>query len=354
MRREFFPEVDAGAFEMYVRAPSGLRIEVTEKRIKAVEDFVRKTIDQDDLQLVISEIGVTSDWSAAYTPNAGPMDAVVKIQLSDERHDSAQEYVHMLRTAFSQNSTFNDLEFAFDAGGMVRAAMNEGKSTPISIRVTGKDQAIAHKIATAIKNEVKKIDGVVDARIIQRLDYPQYMINVDRTKAAELGLDPGRRHEERRRRLQLEHPVQQAQFLDRSQEQEPVFRRRAVLREGHQVDRDPAGHPDHDQPARRAQAADPAEQRRLARADHGPDRGHPLQHPAHDRADDGRLRPRPGPRLRRRRQGPEQVRQARSSPAPGRPTIPTARRRSGCTARRSSSAANTCGCRTPSAAWASV
>ena len=175
LRREFFPEVDAGSFEMYVRAPSGLRIEETEKRIEAVEDFVRKTIDEEDLQLILSEIGVTSDWSAAYTPNAGPMDAVVKIQLSAERKKSAQEYVHELRHELaSSNSQFSDLEFAFDAGGMVRSAMNEGKSTPISIRVTGKDQKTAHRIATAIRNEVKEIDGVVDARIIQRLDYPQY------------------------------------------------------------------------------------------------------------------------------------------------------------------------------------
>ena len=93
LRKEFFPEVDAGAFEMYVRAPSGLRIEETEKRIAAVEEFVRKMIDKEDLQLVLSELGVTSDWSAAYTPNAGPMDAVVKIQLSAERKKSAQEYV---------------------------------------------------------------------------------------------------------------------------------------------------------------------------------------------------------------------------------------------------------------------
>jgi len=188
LRREFFPEVDAGAFEMYVRAKSGLRIEETEKRIKAVEDFVHKTIDPEDLHLVLSEIGVTSDWSAAYTLNAGPMDTVVKIQLTGERKKSAQEYVHILRTAFNQNKDFKDLEFAFDAGGMVRSAMNEGRSTPISIRVTGKNEKVAHLIATSIKNEVNKIDGVVDARVIQRLDYPQYVIKVDRTKAADLGL----------------------------------------------------------------------------------------------------------------------------------------------------------------------
>ena len=75
MRREFFPEVDAGAFELYARAPSGTRIEVTEKRIKDVEDFVRDKLGS-DLQLIISEIGVVADLSAAYTPNAGPMDAV--------------------------------------------------------------------------------------------------------------------------------------------------------------------------------------------------------------------------------------------------------------------------------------
>jgi multidrug efflux pump subunit AcrB len=188
LRREFFPEVDAGAFEMYVRAKSGLRIEETEKKIAAVEDFVRKNIDEEDLQLILSEIGVTPDWSAAYTPNAGPMDAVVKIQLHGERKHSAQEYVHLLRTRFTQSPQFSDLEFAFDAGGMVRSAMNEGKSTPISIRVTGKATAVASRIAHAIKDEVKKIDGVVDARVIQRLDYPQYKITVNRQKAAELGL----------------------------------------------------------------------------------------------------------------------------------------------------------------------
>jgi multidrug efflux pump subunit AcrB len=113
---------------------------------------------------------------------------VVKIQLSPERKHSAQEYVHLLRTKFRENDRFNNLEFAFDAGGMVRSAMNEGKSTPISIRITGKDQKIADAIAQAIKREVARIDGVVDARVLQRLDYPQFLLTVDRAKAADLGL----------------------------------------------------------------------------------------------------------------------------------------------------------------------
>ncbi|MBV8557206.1 MAG: efflux RND transporter permease subunit, partial [Planctomycetaceae bacterium] len=188
MRKEFFPEVDAGAFEIYVRASSGTRIELTEKIIAQVEDFIKKTIPPEDLELYISELGVNSDWSAAYTPNSGPMDAVIKVQLKPERSRSAQEYVHLLRVGVAKDPRFKDLDFAFDAGGLVRGAMNEGKSTPINVRITGKNQEQARAVAEKIRNQVIGIKGVVDARIIQRLDYPEYIILVDRAKAADLGL----------------------------------------------------------------------------------------------------------------------------------------------------------------------
>ncbi len=165
--------------------PTGTRIERTEEEISRVEQSIRKTVKK-DLQTIISEIGVVADWSAAYTPNAGPMDAVVKVQLEAEREHSAQEYVHLLRT--NLNDEFPDLEFAFDAGGMIRGAMNEGKSTPLNVRVLGKDMAKTRAVAAAIKTEVEAISGVVDARIVQRLDYPEFMIDIDRAKAADLGL----------------------------------------------------------------------------------------------------------------------------------------------------------------------
>ncbi len=188
LRREFFPEVDSGAFEIYARADSGTRIEETEKMIARVEEFVRRQLGE-DLQLIISELGVVADLSAAYTPNAGPMDAVVKVQLKHEREHSAQEYVHKLREGFKGDPSFRDLEFAFDAGGMIRSAMNEGKSSPINIRLSSKNMKQARAIAESMKREAAAIDGVVDARIIQRLDYPEYIIEVDRAKVADLGLN---------------------------------------------------------------------------------------------------------------------------------------------------------------------
>ncbi len=78
-------------------APSGTRIENTEKLVEKVEKFVREHIPKEDLDLIVSEIGLTADWSAAYTANAGPMDAILKIQLTPERERSSQEYIRILR-----------------------------------------------------------------------------------------------------------------------------------------------------------------------------------------------------------------------------------------------------------------
>src|SRR5262249_33267339 len=127
-------------------------------------------------------------WSAAYTPNAGPMDAVLKVQLTHDRRRSAQECVRQLREAFAADPAFADLEFAFDAGGMIRGAMNEGKSAPLTVRVTGKKAHKGFQVADAIRREVRRVNGVVDCRILQRLDYPQYFVEVDQAKAADLGL----------------------------------------------------------------------------------------------------------------------------------------------------------------------
>jgi multidrug efflux pump subunit AcrB len=187
LRREFFPEVDAGAFEIAVRAKSGTSLEETERRVAAVEKTIKEKIGH-DLEILIAEIGVVADWSAAYTPNSGPMDAVVKVQLGEHRSQSAQQYAQTLRAEFAGDPKWADLEFSFDTGGMIRGAMNEGKSTPLNIQVIARNVDKAYKVAQALQREAKQIDGVVDCRILQRNDYPQYMIEVDKEKASTLGL----------------------------------------------------------------------------------------------------------------------------------------------------------------------
>ena len=151
LRREFFPEVDAGAFEMYVRAPSGTRIEETEEQIAEVEEFVRKTIARarpaaDHLR-ARRDRRLVGRLHAQRRPDGrgGQGPARPSSGATRPRSTSTCSAPGSPRTRGSA-----DLEFAFDAGGMIRAAMNEGKSTPINVRVTGKDQAQARAVAAAI------------------------------------------------------------------------------------------------------------------------------------------------------------------------------------------------------------
>ncbi len=52
LRKEFFPQVDSGAFEIYARCPSGTKIDKTNERIAAAEAFIREKIPKSDLKLI--------------------------------------------------------------------------------------------------------------------------------------------------------------------------------------------------------------------------------------------------------------------------------------------------------------
>src|SRR5262249_8638149 len=104
--REFYPQVDAGQITVYVRCPSNLRLDASEERIKEVEKKIIEkekgdggVIPKDDVDMVVTELGLDPDWSAAYTANSGQQDAVIRIQLTPERKKSSQEYAIALRHA---------------------------------------------------------------------------------------------------------------------------------------------------------------------------------------------------------------------------------------------------------------
>jgi multidrug efflux pump subunit AcrB len=185
--REFFPQSDAGQITIYVRAPSSSRLDQTERRVAQVERFVYDNIPAADRQMIVSEIGLDPDWSAAYSANSGQQDAIIRIQLSDKRSLSAQEYAIKLRHLF-QDDRFADLRFSFDTGGLVSTALNLGASSPIDIEVQGEPPGQAFRLAKEIAGQTRDVRGAADVRVLQRRDAPYLIIDVDRQKAADEGL----------------------------------------------------------------------------------------------------------------------------------------------------------------------
>ncbi len=185
---EFFPKVDSGQITVRLRAPSTLRLEAALQRVKAFEAFLRSQIPAPDRSSIISEIGLNPDWSAAYTTNAGQQDAIIRIQLTPQRSKTAMEFAVQLREALAADPAFADLQAEFDTGGMISTALNLGATSPIDIEIEGGTTAELLAEARKIRALVKPIPGAVDVRILQRDDAPYLVFDVDRVKAAQLGL----------------------------------------------------------------------------------------------------------------------------------------------------------------------
>ncbi|MCH2115390.1 MAG: efflux RND transporter permease subunit [Pirellulales bacterium] len=203
MGQELIPPIDAGQFTVYVRMPSGANIDMTDRRIQEIENaIIEETgeadpsfalgiekIAESDLQILISNIGVLNDWPAAYTPNIGPGDAFMLVQLKGKSGQrGAFDYVELLRKKL--NAQFPDIEFAFDTGGMLTSALNMGEPSPLHFQVSGAKLEEMREIAEHVEDAVRSVPGTVDVRIAQRLDYPTLTITMNRDKAARMGLTP--------------------------------------------------------------------------------------------------------------------------------------------------------------------
>ncbi len=185
--RELFPRVDAGQLMIRVRAPSGTRVEKAEKLCARVEDAVRAEIPPGQLTKLITNIGVLMDWPAAYTPNSGPQDAFVLVELSADRTITSQALARRLRDVLPPR--FPGVEFAVDTGGMLTAALNEGLPAPLNVQVQGNLLDVARGVAEELRSRIARIPGAVDVRIQQRLDAPKIQVEVDRVRAAAVGLN---------------------------------------------------------------------------------------------------------------------------------------------------------------------
>ncbi len=130
--KEFFPQVDAGQITLHVRAPSKSRLDATEERIIDIERFLEDHIPADEREMIVSEIGLDPDWSAAYSDNDGQQDATIRVQLTDKRRFTAQEYAIKLRHWLQREpNRFGELNISFDTGGMVSyRRANRGRHYP--------------------------------------------------------------------------------------------------------------------------------------------------------------------------------------------------------------------------------
>jgi multidrug efflux pump subunit AcrB len=185
--RDFFPVVDAGQFRLHVRAPAGTRLEATEERFYQVGRAIREVIPPNEIDNVLDNIGLpVSGINLAFSDNAtiGEADGEILVALTPKHKPTAQ-YMHILREKLHRD--FPDMEFFFAAPDIVSQILNFGIPAPIDIQVTGRDPK-GYEIANQIKQSVAQIPGAADVHVHQVVHGPDLRVNVDRTRAQQIGL----------------------------------------------------------------------------------------------------------------------------------------------------------------------
>jgi multidrug efflux pump subunit AcrB len=185
---DFFPSVDSGQFKLHVRAQTGTRIEDTAELCDRIDAAIRETIPKKELVTIIDNIGLPySGINTVYSNSApiGPADADIQVSLT-EKHHPTDGYVQELRTKL--NREFPGVTFYTLPVDMVTQILNFGLPAPIDIQIVGSNAEGNRAFAEQLLNKVKDVAGTADMRIQQPFNNPQLMIDVDRTKASQIGL----------------------------------------------------------------------------------------------------------------------------------------------------------------------
>ena len=185
---DFFPQVDAGQMRLHVRDAPGTRIEQTEADFAKVESAIRKTIGNDQIDVVLDNIGLPySGINIALSDSAtvGPMDGEILISLKAE-HTPTAAHVAAIRRELPRQ--FPQMQFFFQPADIVSQVLNFGRPAPIDCRISGPRSADNYALALKLAGDLKTVPGVVDSHVFQVPDAPELSVDVDRTMASEVGV----------------------------------------------------------------------------------------------------------------------------------------------------------------------
>src|SRR5882724_69206 len=186
--QDFFPSVDAGQIKLHLRARTGTRIEETAALCDAVEATIREVIPKSQIASIVDNLGLPySGINLAYSTSApvGPGDADIFVNLNKD-HRSSADFVRELRAKLA--ALYPSTTFAFLPADMITQILNFGLPSPIDVQIVGFNVDGNRAFANTLLQKLHGVAGAVDLHIHQSADYPQFNVDVDRTKAQLVGL----------------------------------------------------------------------------------------------------------------------------------------------------------------------
>ena len=186
--QDFFPSVDGGQIKLHFRARTGTRIEETAALCDRIEATIREIVPAKQISSIVDNLGLPySGINLSYSTSApvGPGDGDVYVNLTED-HKPTVQFVRLLRKKLT--AIYPSTQFAFLPADMIGQILNFGLPAPIDIQIIGDNVQANHEFANLLLQKLRSVAGAVDLHVHQSSDYPQFNVDVDRTKAQLVGL----------------------------------------------------------------------------------------------------------------------------------------------------------------------
>jgi multidrug efflux pump subunit AcrB len=187
--KDMMPKLNNGQFQIRIKEPDGTRLERTEDALKQVLQIIDKTVNH-HVAITSGYVGlIPSSYGTSnlYIFNTGTHEAVLQVDLDEGYKINMDDLKDALRKNIAH--ALPNLRITFEPIDMTEKIMSQGASTPIEIRVAGKDMAQIEAYAIKVVDKMKHIDYLRDVQIAQPLKTPVIAITLDRLKVAQFGLN---------------------------------------------------------------------------------------------------------------------------------------------------------------------
>jgi CzcA family heavy metal efflux pump len=184
---DFFPAVDAGQMRLHYRAPVGTRIAETEQQVARLERRIQEIVPAKEFGTITTNIGLPTSYNLAFvsTDNTGTQDADILVALK-EGHRPTEEYMARIRKELPDE--FPGSQLYFQPADIVSQVLNFGLSAPIDVQIEGPDVEASFGVAQELADKIRHLPGATDVRIPQVLAHPALAVDVDRQRAAQIGI----------------------------------------------------------------------------------------------------------------------------------------------------------------------
>ncbi len=159
--QEISPQVDAGQFQMRLKAPVGTRLEVTEDLTKQALLEMEDILGPDSVKMSVAHIGQTAPTltaNAVFLWTSGPDQAVIRIALNEEKGFRTEEVKERLRKELPERlrpwlakhlvsgygaaadvaaRRAEQVSVSFEPADVINQVMSFGSPTPVEVVISG-------------------------------------------------------------------------------------------------------------------------------------------------------------------------------------------------------------------------